>query len=431
MIKHYLPKTLFGRSLMIIIMPLVLLQLVMVVIFYERHWESMTRQLVNNLAGDIALLVDVIHRVPESSKIRQIAKSQLDLDTKFLPKGSLPPAKEKTFPLEDRLTYALKQKIDYPLIVDIEPHKWTQVTVQMPSGVLHIHASRKRLYSPTTYIFVLWMIGSSLILVSVSVIFMRNQIRPIKQLADAADRFGKGQDVAVFKPSGAIEVRQAANAFNKMKRRIQRQISQRTEMLAGVSHDLRTPLTRMNLQADLMKDKKAAKGLKTDLDEMKRMIDGYLAFARGEGEETSVEVNFLEFLNDIVRQFKKAGKEIDFAADFDQPVVLMLRKTGMTRCLNNLISNAFQHGETVRMRLSQQKDMISVVIDDDGPGIPEELREDVFKPFYRLEASRNSKTGGMGLGLSLARDFARVHGGDIWLSENDMGGLRATVSIPI
>ncbi len=431
MIKRYLPKTLFGRSLMIIVTPLILLQLVVLLIFYERHWASMKRQLVSNLAGDIALLTDVIQHVPDSSKVRLIAREQLDLKTKFIPAGEISLGKELSTDLEHHLQNALKQKIDYPFAIDIEPHEWTQVSIQMPAGVLHVHASRKRLFSSTTYIFVMWMIGSSLVLVSVAILFMRNQIRPIKQLADAADKFGKGKDTEVFKASGALEVRQAGNAFNRMKRRIQRQISQRTEMLAGVSHDLRTPLTRMNLQVDLLKDKKAAKGLKVDLDEMKEMIDGYLAFARGEGEEESVDVNILDFMEEIVDQFKKGQTNINLVYDVQKDCELSLRVTGMKRCFNNLIGNAVQHAKKIEVNLLQQKDVIKVIIDDDGPGIPEEMRGDVFKPFFRLEASRNTKTGGMGLGLSIARDFARVHGGDVWLSDSDLGGLRVTVTIPI
>jgi two-component system osmolarity sensor histidine kinase EnvZ len=285
-----------------------------------------------------------------------------------------------------------------------------------------------RLFSATSYVFILYMVGTSLVLFAVATVFMGNQVRPLGRLAAAADLFGKGMDVPDFKPEGAIELRQAAAAFNRMRARIQRQITQRTEMLAGVSHDLRTPLTRMKLQLAMMNGPEI-EDLNNDLAEMERMVEGYLAFARGEGTERPSETDVGTLLRDVVSDARRAGTAIDL--HIEDRLVTLARPNALRRCLANLIANAARFANQVWIRAGQVGDTIEITVDDDGPGIPATRREDVFKPFFRLEGSRNPLTGGTGLGLTIARDVMRSHGGDLVLLDAPTGGLRARLSLPL
>ncbi|MBC7134223.1 MAG: HAMP domain-containing protein, partial [Oceanibaculum nanhaiense] len=281
----------------------------------------------------------------------------------------------------------------------------------------------------TTYVFLMWMVGSSLILFAVAVVFMRNQIRPIRRLAAAADSFGKGSDAPGFKPEGAAEVRLAASAFIRMRDRIQRQISQRTEMLAGVSHDLRTPLTRMRLQLAMMAGGEDAEALRQDIAEMEQMLEGYLAFARGEGTEQAQPIDLARLLREVTNDARHSGRRIVLRAE--EPLTVTLRPNAFKRALTNLVQNACRYGKSVEVAARLAHGQLEVTINDDGPGIPPEKRADVFKPFFRLEASRNPMTGGVGLGLTIARDIVLGHGGELVLGDAPQGGLRATVLIPV
>jgi len=287
---------------------------------------------------------------------------------------------------------------------------------------------KKRLFTPTTYIFMMWMVGSSLVLMGVAVLFMRNQVRSLKRLADAVDDFGKGRDVPHFKLEGATEVRQTGAAFLKMRERIQRQITQRTEMLAGVSHDLRTPLTRMRLALELQKNDAKSAELKSDLATMERMLRGYIDFARGEGAEETRPSDLSVLVNDAVNALGRAGAPVLLA--LPGSCLLPLRPDAMRRCIGNLIANARRYGKHVWVTVVEGRNAVEVLVDDDGPGIPPAERENVFRPFFRLEPSRNPETGGTGLGLAIARDVARGHGGDILLEDSPQGGLRARLRLP-
>ena len=325
---------------------------------------------------------------------------------------------------------SLNESVRRPFKVDSESlDKRVIVLVQLPEGVFEVIANRKRLFSSTTYIFVLWMVGTSMILFGVAVIFMRNQVRPIRRLAAAADAFGKGRDAPRFKPEGATEVRQAASAFISMRDRIQRQITQRTEMLAGVSHDLRTPLTRMKLQLEMAEDSDDTEDLKRDIVEMEHMLEGYLAFARGEGDELPKPTNISSMLSDIVTSAQRKGAEVDLHTEGD--IIVPVRPNAFKRCVTNLVDNADRYATHVSVRAGKRGDAIDVTIDDNGPGIPPDKWDDVFKPFFRLDESRNQGTGGVGLGLTIARDVIRGHGGDISLDVSPAGGLRARLTLPI
>jgi two-component system osmolarity sensor histidine kinase EnvZ len=295
--------------------------------------------------------------------------------------------------------------------------------------VLRVIAPRRRLFSSTTYVFILWMIGTSLALFAVATLFMRSQVRPMRRLATAAEAFGKGRNVPDFKLEGADEVRQAGAAFNLMRERIQRQITQRTEMLAGVSHDLRTPLTRMKLELAMLPDSSELAELKADVAEMEKMVEGYLAFARGEGTEQPEPADLGQLLREAVATAAREGTAIELRAEGPMPV--NIRPDAFRRCLANLIANAKRYAKRIVIEADYVGSAIEIAVDDDGPGIPAGMREEVFKPFFRLDTSRNPETGGIGLGLTIARDVMRSHGGELTLGASPLGGLRALLRLPV
>jgi len=435
LIKRILPKSLLGRSLLIIVSPLLLTLVVSAFIFYESHWDKVSLRLARGVAGDVAVLVDLMRQYPGERNrdwIFDMAASRMEMQTRMLAGEILPKADTRGADLVERtLARALAEAVVKPFRIDARSVKRRVVIrVQLNDGVLEIITNRKRLFSSTTYVFVLWMLGISMLMFAVAVIFMRNQVKPIRRLASAADDFGKGRDAPGFKPEGAKEVRQAASAFIAMRERINRHIGQRTEMLAGVSHDLRTPLTRMKLQLAMLRPGDAeSQALKEDVSEMEHMLEGYLAFARGEGGEKPVSTNLSQLLGDAAAQGRRKGGIIDLHTEGE--LTAELRPKAFKRCITNLIDNAIRYADHVGIRAGKRGDAIEVTIDDDGPGIPEAMREEVFKPFIRLEDSRNPETGGVGLGLSIARDVMRGHGGDIELSSSPSGGLRARLRLPL
>jgi two-component system, OmpR family, osmolarity sensor histidine kinase EnvZ len=436
-IKNILPKTLFGRSLLIIVTPLILMQAISTFVFFDRHWDTMTRRLSHTLAGDISYVVDAVSPLPPPDEIEDIsrrARGLLHMIITYKPGEIL--ANASNAELRDRvevtLADAMDERVRRPFqIVRENQNRRVVVKVQLADGVLDVDVHEKRLYSSTPYIFLMWMVGSSLVLFAIAIVFMRNQIRPIRRLAVAARDFGMGREVEDFRPEGAAEVRQAAEAFRQMRERLRGQFAQRTEMLAGVSHDLRTPLTRMKLQLAMLGEDDEIGELKSDVQDMERMVEGYLAFARGEGTETPVPTDLLALVDDAVNAEKRDGSSIDLTVPAVDRLVLEVRPQAMKRALANLITNAKRYAGTVAVTVEASDELVQITVDDDGPGIPAESRENVFKPFFRLDASRNSETGGTGLGLTIARDIARNHGGDLSLEEAPAGGLRARFRVPV
>ncbi len=433
-LKHLLPRTLFGRSLLIIVTPMILLQVVAAYIFYQRHWDTVSRHMALGLAGDIATVVKLVHAFPGKSDqaiVLWTARGFMSLETRIEPGAALPAdAPTNGSDRYPELTRALTGQLGRPFHVDTESvPKQVVVSVQLEDGVMYITASRKRLFSSTTYIFIMWMVGTSIVLLAIAVFFLRKQMQPIRRLAEVADSFGKGRHVDDFKPEGATEVRQAAAAFLVMRDRIRRQISQRTEMLAGVSHDLRTPLTRMKLELAMLGDDEEIASLKANVAEMERMVEGYLAFARGEGAEAPAPTDISALLEEVVASGQHKGGAVELACDGD--AILAVRRSALKRCFTNLVDNALRHGERVVIAAARRGDVFEVTVDDDGPGIPEDEREAVFRAFHRLDASRNLDTGGIGIGLTVARDVARSHGGDVVLDDAPIGGLRALVRLPV
>jgi two-component system osmolarity sensor histidine kinase EnvZ len=430
--KRLLPGSLMGRALLIASAPLLVMQVLSAWVFYDAHWDQISKQLARALAGEIAFVVDAFTSAGDPGQhalLFERAARFNQIRVAFDAGAILPNVPQRQTAVEGEVRRALVYHgLTKPFRVEGDDNM-VVVAIQFADGVLRFVTPTARLFSRTTHLYVLWTIGTSMLLLGIAALVMRRQVRPILRLARAADAFGKGHDVDGFRPQGAREVRLAGLAFLAMRNRLQRQISQRTAMLAGVSHDLRTPLTRMKLQLEMMRPVRAVGELKDDVAEMEHMLDGYLAFARGEGGERTEVRDVGLLLAEIVRQSGRRGAAVELA--LEDNLVLPMRPSAMSRCLTNLVENALRYGRTVRIQAARHERAIEVTIDDDGPGIPAAERENVFKPFYRLDGSRNPSTGGVGLGLAIALDVARGHGGNIYLEDSTLGGLRARLRLPL
>ncbi len=433
--KNLMPKGLYARALLIIIVPMVILQSVVAFVFMERHWNTVTRHLSAAVVQDIAALIDIYKVYPQDkdrTQLRRIAQERLGLVVDFLPAGDMPPPGPKPFfsLLDQSLSVQLGRQIGKPFWIDtVGKSSLVEIRIKLDDAVMRIFARRSAAYASNSEIFIFWMLGTSSILLIVAVLFLRNQIKPILRLADAAESFGKGREQPDFRPRGAREVRRAAQAFFEMKARIERAIEQRTTMLAGVSHDLRTILTRFKLELALIGDSPEVEAMRKDVDEMNAMLEAYLAFARGDSGEQAQPTDMKAALEELRSDAERHGHTATVA--FHGDPIVTVKPAAFKRCLANLVSNAARYADTISVTGHRDHRYLSISVDDDGPGIPANMREDVFKPFLRLDDARNQDEGGTGLGLAIARDIARSHGGDIMLGDAPLGGLRATVRIPV
>ena len=440
LIKRLIPRSLFWRSFLIVLIPVVVLQGAVALIFIERHLESMSRRLALGVAGEIAFVIDSLRIVEDQSFREWIvlrARDDMQITVDRSEAAAAAPVIDAHDPgiVAGALYRALEQRLPFPLEVREAREIESYVTrVGLPDGPVTLTIARKRLEGRTTHIFFVWMVGAAVLVTGIALIFLRNQLRPVSRLARAAEAFGKGRPIGWLKPSGAAEVRQATAAFIEMQERITRQIAQRTEMLAGVSHDLRAPLTRMRLELALLaaaepEREAEIRALDADVAEMERMIDGYLAFARGQDGETPVEIDLASLLDDVVMGASRHGAAITL--EMERPLAVTLRAGAIKRCITNLVDNAIRYGNAVTVSARRLDSAIEIAVEDNGPGIPEGERETVLRPFVRLDAARNPNRGGAGLGLTIARDIARGHGGDIHLMQGGMGGLRAELWLPV
>jgi two-component system osmolarity sensor histidine kinase EnvZ len=433
-IARYMPKGLYPRALVIVIAPVVLLQSVIAYVFMERHWQTVTQRLSSAVSADIAAMIDVYESYPQdadTSVLSRIAAERLGMDIDIIPDSDLPPPGPRPFfsLLDSALSAELASQVARPFWLDtVGRSSLIEIRIKLDKDVMRILTRRNSAYASNSHIFLLWMLGTSLILLTIAVLFLRNQIRPILKLADAAEAFGKGRD-AEFRPRGAREVRRAGNAFIEMKRRVERAVGERTTMLNGVSHDLRTILTRFKLSLALLERSSEIEALEKDVDEMARMLEDYLAFARGDAGETAVETDIRGLLEELKSDAERQGHQTELTVAGDPLVVV--RPDAFRRLMTNLVSNAARYGDRIAIRATHDARYLIVMIDDDGPGIPADQREEVFRPFFRLDEARNVDSGGTGLGLAIARDIARAHGGDIMLADSPLGGLRATVRLPV
>ena len=438
MSHKYLPKSLFGRALLILVLPTLLIQMVTAYIFFDRHWDDVSRHMSVALAGEIAFLVEQIKDAEpeEKTQIASDFAAATGIRAAFEPIDAFDSNNaSKDFPEFQRI---LDKKLTQDFTVQkSKSGELIEINVKLPTQTLHLKTSVKRLESRTTTLFILWMFGASCLFLFIAVIFLRNQLRPITRLAIAADNFGRGVDTPNFRPHGALEVRKAARAFITMRERINRQIRTRTDMLSGISHDLRTPLTRMKLQLAMLPEdvsarpdmREAIEELEGDVQQMQQMVQEYLDFASDEGREEAVKTKLSELLADVVSDYKRMQEEITLT--IENAPEISLRVSACRRMLHNLIDNAIRYGHRCHLYLQVVGSYAEIAVDDEGAGIPEAQREEVFKPFNRLETSRNTKTGGVGLGLTIARDVVLAHGGSISLETAPTGGLRVLIRLPL
>lgn len=430
----FMPTGLFARSLIIIIAPVVLLQAVAAFVFMERHWQTVTARLSVAMVADIAAVIDIIEifpNEPDFSTIIGIARDRFDLNVAVMPLEPLPVARPKPFfsPLDRVISSEISGQIGRPFWIDtVGRSNLVEIRIQLDQNILRVLARRSQTYTSNSLIFISWMVATSAILLAIAIVFLRNQIRPILRLTAAVDNFGKGRAVPDFPVRGAREVRQATVAFHKMRQRVELQIDQRTAMLAGVSHDLRTVLTRFRLQLALIEETTDVEDLSRDVDDMNRVLEAYLAFARGDSGEDTVAADMSTMITELSREAGLAGHDV--VSSYTGDPIVRVRPQAIKRCLANLIGNASRHADHVEVDAVLADGTLTVVIDDNGPGIPFDELDAVFKPFYRLDDARSIDDGGTGLGLPIARDIARSHGGNISLEVSPLGGLRAVVTIP-
>lgn len=441
-IKKIIPKSLLGRSLVIVFIPIVILVIITCIVFYQTSWDIISKRLSQSVVGDIGLVIDLLEE-KETNEAKNVIEPKLKfneakllsqkyfnfeiklLENDFLDIKDFHPKKRV---LDRRLTEELK-KLSREFVFDsTDLDSGLKIKIQMGNDILIINVNKDRMFSGRAFVFILWMIFSSVILFFVAYIFMKNQTRPLKKLSILAETFGRGLDAPAVQTSGAIEIKQTANAFNQMQTRIKRFLKQRTEMLAGVSHDLRAPITRLKLQVSMLKDEKVKKELLNDIKEMTVMLDGYLSFARGEAPEPIEVINFEFILKEIINNLKNNKIKVDLV--IMKKIISSGRLTQLKRCLNNIIENAERYSDLIKITLDKKIDEIFITIEDNGKGIPPEHFKNIFRPFYTLDKSRNKTVGGTGLGLSISRDIARSHGGDINVDKSALGGLKMIISLP-
>lgn len=432
------PNTLFFRTMLLIFIPLIFVQVVSVVAFFNGNWEKVGKRLSNNLSNNVTMAVDIISNdIAQLSTVQQMYEKNYGIKVELF-KG------DEQLAIKTNARYGKDYKLVTGFLEESIHTKFPDaltnvylannkdnvvILIEKPEGLYRFTTLTKNIFSSSIFGFVAWMIGTSLLLFMVATLFLRIQVRSIATLAQVAEDFGKGINTP-FKPYGSSEVRKAGIAFIKMKERIQKQINERTQMLAGVSHDLRTPLTRMKLQLAMLPENEDNKEFIEDINEMEKMLDGYLAFVSGEGTEKNTFVDMNEMILSIINKFRNTKALIRYSTN-DQVSAIQGREQALKRAVTNIISNAFNYGKTIAVGLESNNNKLEITVDDDGPGIPKEKREDVFKAFYRIDESRNKETGGVGLGLSIARDIISSHGGKIELQDSELGGLRVLISIPL
>ena len=428
--KKIIPNSLLGRSIIIIFVPIFLLVIITSIIFYQTSWNIISKRLTQSVVADINVIVKLINQdlKNEAVKIaREDFKMKINMQTNSKVDNII--FIEQRGILSKRLKQALIE-IKKPFTYDLSNiDMGVKIVIQLDKDLLLVNVDKDRLYSETAFVFLLWMIFASIILLIISYFLMNKQIRPLKRLSIIAETFGRGLDAPELQSAGALEIRQTANAFNQMRTRIKRFLKQRTDMLAGVSHDLRTPLTRMKLQLSLLKDEKAKKELELDINEMTAMLDSYVSFVRSEAPEPIESIELNKFLKEIIQNINQDN----FIISLNERNIIQTsaRPLQLKRAFQNIIDNSIRYSNKLNIEISANEEGCCILFEDNGPGVPVQNYEDVFKPFFTLDPSRNKLKGESGLGLAITRDIVRSHGGDIKLDKSKFGGLKSIIQLPI
>ena len=429
-IKNFLPKRLFYRSLIIVAAPIILLQITVIVVFFDSIWIKANKGMTRSLVSEIVTIIDVYNNENEENKkiLTDLYNQNFNFSVRFLEKDNLPKIRgERWFsPMDRTLRRELKSRFNEYWFSAIANKEVVDLRIKFNDGVLQIFFPKERIAPSSTRIFALWITLPAFLLILIAILFLRNQTRPIVNLARAAERFGKGNYTEEFRPSGALEIRRAGHDFDRMRKRITRHLNQRSEMLSGISHDLRTPLTRLKLQLSFLKDKEISKKMANDIDDMEKMLNDYLQFSSSQINEKTESFNLDMLLKEIISRYEYNKINLSI----NEKVTFNGRLNSIKRCITNILDNAILYGKKINVVLRQTMNNIVIFIDDDGPGIPDHEKENVLKPFYRMDESRSQNKSGVGLGLSIASDIIISHGGNILLETSPQKGLRVKISLP-
>ena len=429
-IKNLLPRQLFYRALLIVAAPIILLQITISIVFFDSLWIKTNKGMTRALVGEISTFIEVYENQETNTKlITNLFQNHLNFNVKYEKLKLLPKQNSERWfsPIDRTLRRELKSKefrywFDTTVFKDL-----IDLKIGYKTGYFQFYIPKERVTSTSARMFALWITLPALLLISIAIIFLKNQTRPIINLSKAAERFGRGENIDEYRPSGALEIRQAGLEFDKMRKRIMRHLNQRSEMLSGISHDLRTPLTRMKLQLAFIQDKEISKKMSLDIDEMEKMLNEYLQFTSSNFKEKDEIFDISELIENLVQKYANDKIFIETI-----PRVYMNgRKNLIQRSINNLIDNAIKYSDKINLHLSKKNKNILIIIDDNGPGIPENELENVFKPFYKIDKSRGDSKSSVGLGLSIASDAIKAHGGNIILEKSPLNGLRVRIFLPL
>ena len=430
-IKKILPKGLFYRSLIIVVTPIILLQIIITIVFFDSLWIKANKGMTRSLVSEVKTLFDIYNNdQADKETILDLYNKNFDFVVRLKENEIFPDRISERWysPIDRSLRRELKSAFPNAYWFDTTSYKETvYLKIKYKNGFLQIFFPKSRIAPSSARIFALWITLPGLLLITIAIIFLKNQTRPIVNLARAAESFGKGEFIKEFRPSGAREIRQAAYEFDRMRKRITIHLNQRSEMLSGISHDLRTPLTRLKLQLALLKQQDIAKKMSDDIEEMERMLNEYLEFSRHQKNEETEKINLNNIIKDLIKKYE--NKQINVS--LEKNLEINIRPNSIKRCLANLIDNGLSYGKKIEILSNKTKKNIIIFIDDDGPGIDENEYEKVMKPFYRIDKSRSQNKSGVGLGLSIANDIIRSHGGNISLEKSPLNGLRVKISLPL
>ena len=430
-IKNLLPKRLFYRGLLIVAVPIVVLQVTITLVFFDSLWIKTNKGMTKSLVSEIVTIIDIYNNESEYNKkiVTDLYNKNFSFTVRFLKNEKLPDIKvERWFsPMDRSLRRELKPKINRYWFNTIAYEEIVDLRIKFRDGILQIFFPKERIQASSIRIFALWITLPAILMITIAIIFLKNQTRPITKLAEASEKFGRGEDIEEFRPSGALEIRKAGLEFDKMRKRILRHLNQRSEMLSGISHDLRTPLTRIKLQLAMIKDKDLSIRLSEDVDEMEKMLNEYLQFASTDARDKTETFDLSELVKNINNKYENPN----IINDFDSQIYFNGRKNLIQRCINNLIDNSLKYGKKIVVKIKKQNSNIVMSIDDDGPGIPKSEYQNIIKPFYKIDKSRSDSKSSVGLGLAISSDIAKSHGGDINFEKSKLGGLQVKISLPV